>query len=60
MKNVLKGSRIINSKRQPKNLKRILCKSKFQLDDSNFNVTKCTDPRCGTCEYLIEENSLYM
>ena len=46
----------INSKRQPRNLKRILCKSTFESDQVH-KVNKCNDLRCGTCNILQEGSS---
>ena len=59
MEKVLNNYKFINSKRQPKNLKRLLCRSNFQekSDKKTFTVTKCKDKRCGTCPYLREGNS---
>lgn len=56
MSEVLKNYKFINSKRQPKNLRRILCKSSFQ-QHSSYSVNKCNDPRCGTCQYIKVGNS---
>jgi hypothetical protein len=53
MKDVLQNYKFVNSKRQPKNLRRILCSSKYHKK-SNFRVNKCKDPRCGTCPFLKE------
>lgn len=50
MSEVLKKYNFINSKRQPRNLRRILCKSSFQRQ--SYSVSKCNDPRCGTCQYI--------
>ncbi|XP_062604091.1 uncharacterized protein LOC134265884, partial [Saccostrea cucullata] len=55
MSNVLSKFKFINSKRQPKNLRRILCPSK--ITKSTKSVTKCKDPRCGTCSVLREGTS---
>jgi hypothetical protein len=49
MKNVLQKRKIINSKRQPKNLKGFLSSSKFDFHESSPSVRKCTDKRCMTC-----------
>ena len=55
--------KIINSRRQPKNLKRILSKAKFQSDTStDYKVETCGDTRCGICSrdnynYLETGNS---
>jgi hypothetical protein len=54
MKNVLQKEKIINSKRQPKNLKGFLSSSKFDFHESSPSVKKCTDKRCMTCPSLIE------
>ena len=51
-KSIYESCRFINSKRQSKNLKRILCSSQFE--DPNYSVTKCMDQRCGTCNYITE------
>ena len=55
LKNPIKRMKLINSKRQPSNLKRILTRTRFVLKNSNPNdptVTKCTNTSCGTCPYL--------
>lgn len=58
MRRVLSTSQIINSKRQPKNLKRLLCSSRFESsEERNHSVSKCNIPRCGTCSILIEGSS---
>ena len=58
MKNVLQKRKIINSKRQPKNLKGFLSSSKFDFHESSPSVKKCTNTRCMTCPSLIEGASL--
>ena len=50
MKYILNKSIIINSKRQPKNLKRILTSSKFDSIFSEAKISKCEDKRCKTCK----------
>ena len=57
MKNVLEKEKIINSKRQPKNLKRFLSSLKFDFHESSPSMKKCTDKRCMTCPRLIEGTS---
>ena len=57
MKNVLQKKKIINSKRQPKNLKGVLSSSKFDFHESSPSVKKCTDKRCMICPSLIEGTS---
>ena len=56
MSKALQNFKFINSKRQPKNLRRILCKSYFQGNISH-SVQRCTDRRCGTCPYIREGNT---
>jgi hypothetical protein len=56
-KQILQKAKIINSKRQPKSLKKILTKAKFEMCKSEAKVSKCPDKRCGTCPYLIEAGS---
>ena len=55
MNSILKHFKIINSKRQPPNLKHILTKAKFteklELDKT---ISKCNRPNCGLCTYLLE------
>lgn len=50
-KEIFKDIKFISSKRQPKNLKRILCPSNLK---ENYKVTKCQDSRCGTCHHITE------
>jgi hypothetical protein len=57
MNNVLQKKKIINSKRQPKNLKRFLSSSKFNFHESSPSVKKCTNKRCMTCPSFIEGTS---
>jgi hypothetical protein len=45
MKNVLQKKKIINCKRQPKNLKRFLSSSKFDFYESSPSVKKCTNKK---------------
>ena len=54
MKHILNKSSIINSKRQPKNLKRILMSSKFDYISLQTKVSKCGDKRCKICPDLTE------
>ena len=58
MKSVLENKTIINSKRQPKNLKRILTKSKFDSQGETPGVRKCRRSRCKTCPDLIEGTNI--
>ena len=58
MKTVLENKNIINSKRQPKNLKRILTKSKFDFQNKTPCVTKCNRSRCKTCPDIMEGTTI--
>lgn len=57
MSQVLKNVRVIESKRQQKNLRRILCPSNFRHARTHA-VKKCPDQRCGTCP-LLKEGSVF-
>ena len=59
---VVDNIKIINSKIQPPNLKKILTRARFLSDESTptIMVTKCTDSRCGTCEHLQEGNNIIL
>ena len=56
MNKVLSNFKLIKSKRQPNNLKRLLTKAKFN-HDSNHEVKRCNRPNCGLCIHLLESNS---
>lgn len=58
MKSVLDQTKVIVSRRQPKNLKRHLMKAQFSSEKITPVVTKCEEPRCGTCNYLKTGNSI--
>ena len=49
---LLQNLKLINSKRQAPNLKKILTKAKFS--DSFTGVHKCNKTRCKTCQHIIE------
>ena len=54
--------KLIDCKRQPSNLKRLLCSSDFSTNKSTFKTTKC-DKSCFCCDYVIESEpilTLYM
>ena len=57
MNNLVKISQIINSRRQPPNLKKLLTRAKFSTTRST-GVKKCGDPRCGTCDYIEEGDKI--
>ena len=56
MNKVLSNFKLIISKRQPNNLKRLLTKAKFN-HDSNHEVKRCNRPNCGLCIHHLESNS---
>jgi len=53
-KDIFRDNKFINSRRQSKNLKHILCPSKFITRQEIPMVKRCKDSRCGTCEVLLE------
>ena len=59
---VVDNIKIINSKRQSPNLKKIRTRARFHSDESTptIIVTKCTDSRCGTREHLQEGNNIIL
>ena len=59
MGDILANAKIIKSNRQPKNLKQILTKAKFEDDtrDEAPKVLKCKNTKCGICENIIEGES---
>ncbi|CAG2235687.1 unnamed protein product [Mytilus edulis] len=42
---------LLQSKRQPQNLKRLLTRARFD-QQRTFSVSKCRDSRCGACPYI--------
>ena len=58
MKRVITENQFIKSKRQSKNLKKILTRAKFDETVSNDtpSVIKCGKSNCGTCPYLQEKD----
>lgn len=59
LKELFPEKTFIQSKRQPKNLKRILTRAKFDGDSTkNFSVDKCHDARCGMCPNIIVGDSI--
>ena len=51
MNKIVDKIKIVNSQRQPPNLKRILTRARLQPDDKaqKNKVTKCNQSLCGTC-----------
>ena len=57
MNEILPNFKLIKSKRQPNNLKRLLTKAKFN-HNVDHEVKRCNRPNCGHCMHLLEGNSL--
>ena len=59
MANVLKQSEIIFAKRQPKNLKALLCCSKYLENklDYTYKITRCKS-QCVTCTHIVETSEV--
>ena len=56
MNKEMKKIKLIPSRRQPENLKRILTRAKFESNYNTSNepkISKCTDPRCQTCKEIL-------
>ena len=51
MNDILPKFKIIKSKRQPNNLKRLLTKAKYSNSDQH-EVKRCQKPICGLCIHL--------
>lgn len=60
MKKLLQSEDIISSQRQAPNLKHILTKARFTMQEEIPSVKKCGDPRCGTCAYIEEGNTILL
>ncbi len=54
LKEIFSSYTFIKSKRQPKNLKKLLTRAKFDEDHTPPRVTKCNRANCGLCKHLIE------
>ena len=53
LKSIMSKTKVINSQRQPRNLKRMLRNSYFsRTKDTDPQVKICETKRCGTCPYL--------
>lgn len=55
MGNIIRKKRVIFAKRQPPNLKGLLCRAAFASGQQTFTVSKC-GKNCETCK-LIEDNN---
>ena len=60
MKNIMDNAKIISSQRQPPNLKSILTQSNFSSQEKEKGISKCGDPLCGNCPYMMEGRSIQM
>ena len=59
MKAIMDEIELIVSRRQPKNLTQHLTKARFSSTPSKgTTVTKCNEPRCGTCNLIITGQSI--
>ena len=58
MKKIINETRILKCKRQLPNLKRLLVKSEFKETSTPPSVSKCNEPRCGLCSFIIEGSTL--
>ncbi len=58
LKVLVQSIKLINSKRQGPNLKSLLTRARFSDNSSlvskHHTVSKCCDPRCGTCDVILE------
>jgi len=59
MNSIMADTRIIKSKRQPPNLKRMLTSAKFS-SNVTCSIKKCGDKRCKCCDHLIEGDSIVL
>ena len=50
--------RLLNSQRQPKNLKKLLTRAKFSSETEEGGSFKCQSPRCGTCPLIQSTSSV--
>ena len=58
VRTILNNTKVIKSERQLPNLKRLLVKSELKGINILPSVSKCNEPRCGLCNYIIEGSSL--
>ena len=58
MKKVQKETNLINSKRQPPNLKKILTNANFTENKIKRGTTQCKSVKCGTCKYMLETQQI--
>ena len=60
MKHIMDNAKIMSSQRQPPNLKSILTPSNFSSQEKEKGISKCGDPLCGNCPYMMEGRSIEM
>lgn len=58
LKDTMHKTKLIVTRRQPKNLKAILTQAEFSTSNATPTVTKCNEPRCGTCPHIITGNKI--
>ena len=55
LRNLIKPQDFIHSQRQPPNLKKLLTRAQFtSTSEETYKISKCLDPRCGTCQFILE------
>lgn len=60
MNPIMANTRIINSKRQPPNLKKLLTTAKFSTKQCTPTVSKCADTRCKCCDHVENTTTVTM
>ena len=65
MKRALQSFKLINSKRQPPNLKSILTRARFTFPaeiqrDNSSETKRCNNAQCGTCDLLTETSEVLL
>ena len=56
---IFKNTKLIKSVRQPPNLGRMLQKHDIFIDNTPNGVLKCNQKVCGTCDYLLETDTVH-
>ncbi|CAC5388550.1 unnamed protein product [Mytilus coruscus] len=59
MRRFINSETLLQSKRQPQNLKRLLTRARFD-QKRTFSVSKCRDSRCGACPYIHVGKRMYI
>ncbi len=59
MKEQIDNTRLIISKSQPPNFKRILTKDAFNDNPFKGEVSKCSNTKCGCCKFLQTGNNFF-